>query len=56
MQGERHFFGDEEIKEIIPAIKEAKAEGLNVSGPIPPDTVFFESAAGFLGYRGGNVS
>jgi 4-hydroxythreonine-4-phosphate dehydrogenase len=44
--GENGIFGDEEIKEIIPAIEEAKAEGLNVSGPIPPDTVFLKALQG----------
>ena len=44
--GENGIFGDEEIKEIIPAIQEAKAEGLQVSGPIPPDTVFLKALQG----------
>lgn len=38
--GENGLFGDEEIKEIIPAIKAAKALGINADGPHPPDTVF----------------
>lgn len=38
--GENGLFGDEEIKEIIPAIDQTKNEGLNVDGPIPPDTIF----------------
>jgi 4-hydroxythreonine-4-phosphate dehydrogenase len=44
--GEGGLFGDEEIKEIIPAVNEAKEKGYNVSGPYPPDTVFFRCAAG----------
>ncbi|WP_020612381.1 4-hydroxythreonine-4-phosphate dehydrogenase PdxA [Sediminispirochaeta bajacaliforniensis] len=44
--GENGMFGDEEMKEIIPAIKQAGAEGLNVSGPLPPDTVFSKALAG----------
>jgi 4-hydroxythreonine-4-phosphate dehydrogenase len=38
--GEDGLFGDEEIKEISPAIEEAKKQGWNVDGPVPPDTVF----------------
>ena len=38
--GEGGLFGDEEKKEIIPAIEEAKGKGWNVEGPVPPDTVF----------------
>lgn len=39
--GEHGLFGREEIEEIQPAIDEARAEGLPVEGPIPPDTVFY---------------
>lgn len=38
--GEQGLFGNEEINEISPAINEAKKEGINVEGPIPPDTIF----------------
>jgi 4-hydroxythreonine-4-phosphate dehydrogenase len=38
--GENGLFGDEEIKEIVPAIERARAEGIEVAGPLPPDTVF----------------
>jgi len=38
--GEGGFFGREEIDEIIPAINEARKDGINVEGPIPPDTIF----------------
>lgn len=38
--GEDGLFGDEEKKEIIPAIEEAKGKGWSVDGPVPPDTVF----------------
>lgn len=34
------LFGTEEASEIIPAVQEAKRSGINVDGPIPPDTVF----------------
>lgn len=42
--GEGGLFGDEEIKEIIPAIEEAKSKGFDVTGPVPPDTVFYRAA------------
>jgi 4-hydroxythreonine-4-phosphate dehydrogenase len=38
--GEDGLFGDEEQKEIGPAIAEAKEMGWDVDGPVPPDTVF----------------
>ena len=38
--GDGGLFGDEEIKEIIPAIEEAKKSGINAEGPVPPDTLF----------------
>lgn len=44
--GEGGLFGDEEIKEIIPAIERARAEGIAVDGPVPPDTVFVKARSG----------
>ena len=44
--GENGLFGDEEIREIIPAIEELRAMGLDVFGPIPPDTVFLKCFKG----------
>ena len=38
--------GNEEAQEIIPAIKELKARGLNVVGPVPADTVFLKALEG----------
>ena len=38
--GEGGLFGDEDEKEIVPAIKEAQAKGYNVTGPVPPDSDF----------------
>ena len=38
--GDGGLFGDEEIKEILPAIKQANKEGIDTSGPVPPDTLF----------------
>ena len=40
------LFGYEEEREIIPAIEQAKAENINVEGPVPPDTVFVKCQAG----------
>lgn len=44
--GENGLFGDEEILEIIPAINQAKQEGIIVEGPIPPDTIFSKAKGG----------
>jgi 4-hydroxythreonine-4-phosphate dehydrogenase len=41
--GEDSLFGDEEEKIIIPAVKKAMEKGINVFGPLPPDTVFFKA-------------
>ena len=43
---ENGIFGDEEEKEIIPAITQARNEGIQVEGPEPPDTVFVKCQAG----------
>ncbi|MDR3048577.1 MAG: 4-hydroxythreonine-4-phosphate dehydrogenase PdxA [Elusimicrobiota bacterium] len=44
--GENGLFGNEELKEINPAIAECKALGINVSGAIAPDTVFLRAYKG----------
>ncbi len=44
--GENGLFGNEEIKEIIPAINNMKIKGINIDGPIPPDTVFLHAING----------
>ena len=38
--GEEGQIGEEEIKTIIPAIREIKKTGINVKGPLPADTLF----------------
>lgn len=38
--GEHGLFGWEEVKEIVPAIEKARAEGIDISGPIGADSVF----------------
>jgi 4-hydroxythreonine-4-phosphate dehydrogenase len=40
------LFGDEEEKIIAPAIEEARAAGVQVSGPIPADTLFVRANKG----------
>lgn len=45
--GENGLFGTEEINEIIPAIKKAQKENINVEGPIPPDTIFSKARGGW---------
>ncbi len=44
--GEKGLFGDEEERLIAPAIYLGKQQGLNVSGPFPPDTVYLKAASG----------
>lgn len=46
--GENGLFGDEELKEVIPAIEAARKEGLEVTGPVPPDTVFLKAVNGMF--------
>ena len=41
--GENGLFGEEEIEEIIPAINYCRNKGMNVSGPIPGDSVFHKA-------------
>lgn len=38
--GDDGLFGDEEIREISPAVLTARQNGLDVEGPVPPDTLF----------------
>lgn len=44
--GENGLFGDEEINIVGPAVAAMKAQGLNVTGPCPPDTVFMQCHEG----------
>ncbi len=44
--GEDGLFGDEESCLISPAILRAQEQGLCVSGPFPPDTVYYKAASG----------
>ncbi len=44
--GEGGMLGREEIEEIKPAVDQAHAEGLNVVGPYPADSVFYRAVSG----------
>ena len=44
--GEGGLFGDEETKYIVPAIEEARRQGINITGPLPPDSVFLRTLQG----------
>jgi 4-hydroxythreonine-4-phosphate dehydrogenase len=43
--GEGGLMGREELDIIIPAMQQARAEGMHVSGPFAPDTVFMRARA-----------
>jgi len=43
--GEGGLMGREELDIIIPALQQARAEGMQVSGPFAPDTVFMRTRA-----------
>ncbi|MBC7320533.1 4-hydroxythreonine-4-phosphate dehydrogenase PdxA, partial [bacterium] len=44
--GEHSSFGEEDEREIKPAVERARREGIDVEGPIPPDTVFWKAYNG----------
>lgn len=44
--GEGGLFGREEIEHIAPAVQAARAEGIDATGPHPPDTVFMRARQG----------
>jgi 4-hydroxythreonine-4-phosphate dehydrogenase len=44
--GESGLFGSEDQAQIVPAIERARAAGINVVGPVSPDTVFYRAAGG----------
>lgn len=44
--GESGLFGMEEENIISPAVSRAKAEGFQVVGPLPADTLFYKAASG----------
>jgi len=44
--GESGIFGNEEIEHIIPAVRKAKDLGIDVTGPLPADTIFYRARQG----------
>ena len=44
--GENGLFGAEDAEKIRPAVERAREQGLNASGPHPPDTVFSQAKQG----------
>jgi 4-hydroxythreonine-4-phosphate dehydrogenase len=44
--GENGLFGDEEQTIIAPALERARARGINVTGPVPADTLFSRAQRG----------
>ena len=44
--GEHGLFGDEEVRELVPAVAAARAEGIDAHGPFPADSVFWHTAEG----------
>jgi 4-hydroxythreonine-4-phosphate dehydrogenase len=44
--GEGGLFGSEEKKIIAPAIEECIQEGIEVDGPLPPDSLFYHATSG----------
>ncbi|OEU85937.1 4-hydroxythreonine-4-phosphate dehydrogenase [Streptomyces abyssalis] len=44
--GENGHFGDEEITALRPAVERTAAEGLDVTGPVPADSVFHQGLQG----------
>lgn len=44
--GEHGLFGDEEVREIEPAVNQARSRGLRVVGPVGADSVFHQAHQG----------
>lgn len=44
--GENGLFGSEEQEIIVPALEQARQMGIEVTGPLPPDTVFLRHQKG----------
>jgi 4-hydroxythreonine-4-phosphate dehydrogenase len=44
--GEGGLFGSEESEIILPAVNRAREEGLDVSGPLPADSLYYKAASG----------
>lgn len=46
--GESSMFGGEERAIIGPAVSRSRTSGIDVSGPFPPDTIFYRAAQGLF--------
>ena len=44
--GENGLFGTEDDDQLVPAVEQARAEGMDVYGPIPADTVYYRAYNG----------
>lgn len=44
--GEESMFGKEEEDIIAPAVQSAREQGMDIQGPLPPDTVFYHAVQG----------
>ena len=44
--GENNSFGFEDSKEILPAVISGQNEGIDVTGPVAADTVFYQTLKG----------
>jgi 4-hydroxythreonine-4-phosphate dehydrogenase len=44
--GEAGAFGTEEREAIAPAVADARSDGIDAQGPLPPDTVFRQAVEG----------
>lgn len=44
--GEHGAFGEEETREIEPAVRMAREAGIEAYGPLPPDTLFYQAVQG----------
>jgi 4-hydroxythreonine-4-phosphate dehydrogenase len=44
--GDNGLLGSEELRELVPAVATARANGVDVTGPIPADTVFLQGERG----------
>ena len=54
--GEGGLFGRQDIEITTPVVEQCRADGLDVSGPVPGDTVFVKLRAAAVRRRGGDVS
>lgn len=44
--GEAGLFGHEDDNQLVPAIEAAQAEGIDVTGPVPADTLYYRAHSG----------